>query len=136
MGLDQYIYKTRRDEIAYFRKVNFLQGYFENKYPDKNLNCEYVRIQKEDVEDIIERCNNILEHVTFSEDKSLEGVIWSPKAVEIAKKEMPIKEGFFYGSYEYDSWFFDDVKEVKEVFEKILKETDFDEDTIEYSCWY
>ena len=53
MGLDQYIYKvteldfTSKEEIAYFRKANSLQGYFEEKYHIDNL--EYHRISKEDV---------------------------------------------------------------------------------------
>ena len=43
MGLDQYIYKvteqdfTSKEEVAYFRKANSLQGYFEEKYHIENL---------------------------------------------------------------------------------------------------
>ena len=46
MGLDQYIYKvtqqdfTSKEEVAYFRKANSLQGYFE-EWNDKEYEFYY-----------------------------------------------------------------------------------------------
>ena len=70
MGLDQYIYKvteqdfTSKEEVAYFRKANSLQGYFEEKYHIENL--EYHRISKEDAEDILSRVTQVLNDISLA----------------------------------------------------------------------
>ena len=137
MGLDQYLYKTKREEVGYFRKVNFLQGYFERKYPERDLNCEYIEISEEEVTDIVNKCESILRHVTFPvvENNELPPT-WKTEAVEIAQEVLPITTGFFYGSDQYDAWYFLDVREVQKAFEKLLHETNFREETLEYYCWY
>lgn len=48
------------NELAYFRKNNLLQGYFERKY---NMdNCEYVRVSDEDLDYLINTCNKFLSY--------------------------------------------------------------------------
>lgn len=59
---NNYLYHC--SELAYFRKVNILQGYFEEKY---NIdNCEYVRVSDEDIEYLLNVCNKFLK--CFSKD--------------------------------------------------------------------
>lgn len=136
MGLDQHFYKTNRENIGYFRKVNFLQGYMEAKYSEMDLNCQYVYFSKEMADEILDYCKQIMEHVTYPEAGSQEDPIWTKKAEELAAELLPTQAGFFYGNTLYDAWYFHDVKDVHDYLEKLIKETDWDNDTIEYSCWY
>ena len=81
------------NEVAYFRKVNFLIPFFG--YEE---NCSNIEIDKYQVEDLIEACKEVL----ANHDK--------------ASFLLPTQEGFFFGSTDYDDWYFDDVHNVKENF--------------------
>ena len=73
------------NEVAYFRKVNFLIPFFG--YEE---NCSNIEIDKYQVEDLIEACKEVL----ANHDK--------------ASFLLPTQEGFFFGSTDYDDWYFDE----------------------------
>lgn len=102
-----------RKEVAYFRKVNFLIEYFE--YGE---NCSYKEITKEQVIELLERCNQVLD------DNSL------------ASELLPTTSGFFFGNTNYDEYYIDKVQNVKETFERLLEETNWDDEIIEMYCWW
>lgn len=93
--------------IAYFRKVNFVYAYFAEKLID-----EVAWVTKGDLEDIIDRCSKVLK------DHSL------------AETLLPTQGGFFFGSTDYDDWYFYDVKDCKKQMERILK--NFKDDELMY----
>ena len=101
------------NEVAYFRKVNFLIPFFG--YEE---NCSNIEIDKYQVEDLIEACKEVL----ANHDK--------------ASFLLPTQAGFFFGSTDYDDWYFDDVQNVKEKFEEILADFDRDEDILLMHCWW
>ena len=74
------------NEVAYFRKVNFLIPFFG--YEE---NCSNIEIDKYQVEDLIEACKEVL----ANHDK--------------ASFLLPTQAGFFFGSTDYDDWYFDNV---------------------------
>lgn len=100
-------------ELGYFRKHSDLHGYFENLYTKRGgteeFNCVKIILTEEDIENVIKIATDELngEH-----------------AVEQAS-------GFFWGSSTIEDW-----KETKETFEKILKETDFENETVYYDSWW
>ena len=100
-------------EVAYFRKVNFLIPFFG--YEE---NCSNIEIDKYQVEDLIEACKEVL----ASHDK--------------ASFLLPTQAGFFFGSTDYDDWYFDDVESVKTTFESILEDFDQEEDILTMHCWW
>lgn len=106
-----------RKQIAYFRKVNFLVAFFN--YEE---DCSYLEISKEQVEDLIERCKTILRARKNKEER--------------AKELLPTESGFFFGSTEYDDWYYEDVKDVRKKFTEILETTDWDEEIVEMYCWW
>lgn len=56
--------------------------------------------------------------------------------VEIAEKVLPTQAGFFFGSTEYDEWYYEDIKSTIDILEKVLAETDFENYQITYhSSW-
>lgn len=88
---------------AYFRKVNFLFKYFEDK--GKMVDQYYAFVEPEDVEDIIYKCEQVLK------DKDQQ------KAHEL----LPTQTGFFFGSTDYDDWYFSDVKDCLKQMKRFLK---------------
>ena len=118
MGLDIFFSKSLT--IGYFRKVNFLVKYFENLGFDVEHQLPFT-ITKEDVEILLSRCNQVLE------DNS--------KAPEL----LPTMEGFFFGSTDYDEYYFDNVKQVKEFLEnRLIPEINSlkDNEEITFETWY
>lgn len=120
MGLDIFFTKRKEETVGYFRKVNFLVKYFEDLGFD-TPNQTPLEITKENVTALLERCNSVLA------DHS--------KAEEL----LPTMEGFFFGSTEYDSHYFDDVERVKVFLEDILLPK-FDlldsDEAIYFDTWY
>ena len=86
---------------AYFRKVNFLFKYFEDK--GKMVDQYYAFVEAEDVEDIIDRCQRI------NKDHSL------------ADSLLPTQCGFFFGSTDYDEYYFYDIQDCLRQMKRYLK---------------
>lgn len=89
---------------AYFRKVNFVYRFFEDKLEEE---CCFVT--KSDIEELISRCDKVMA------DHSL------------AQELLPTRSGFFFGSTDYDDWYYKDLEDCKEQMTKLLE--DYDEDT-------
>lgn len=87
--------------ICYFRKVNLLFAYFENE--GLMIDQYFAFMDKETCLDIIDRCKRVLA------DHSLAGEL------------LPTQSGFFFGSTNYDEWYYHDVEDVlKQLTEKAL----------------
>lgn len=135
MGLDIQFYKTKKQdwkeyqhnenpsiddgtlsllEVAYFRKVNFLVRYF-NYEEDLSL----IEIDKYLIEDLIDVCKEVLE----ANDETVSNTL------------LPTQCGFFFGSTEYDKYYYDNVKDVLEEFTNILKNLK-DDEVILMQCWW
>ncbi|MDO4432006.1 MAG: hypothetical protein Q4B80_01690 [Aerococcaceae bacterium] len=120
MGLDQYIFTRNNKEDdptvwQSFRKVNCLQGYFENNFNIEN--CVPFSIEKHMVEEVIDLTNQVLENPTLGKDL------------------FPIQLGFFYGNYEYNDWYLEDVTKTNTAFKRLLEVFDTFA-TVEYYCWW
>jgi hypothetical protein len=96
----------------YYRKVNFLYGYFSERLTD-----EQCLVTKEDIEDIISRCENVLD------DHS--------KAEEL----LPTCSGFFFGSTEYDEYYFSDVAQCLAACQDFLSDWTDDTAAWVYFSW-
>lgn len=106
MGLDIYITKKKCSEIGYFRKVNFLVKFFKKKGFDVPNQIPLV-IKREDAEELLSKCEEVLK------DHS--------KGPEL----LPTMSGFFFGSTDYDDYYYDDVEAVRDyVKDKLLPEFD------------
>lgn len=94
-------------EDMYYRKVNCLYAYFNDRLED-----EQCLVTKADVEDIIDRAKNVL----LAHDE------------ETSAQLLPTQSGFFFGSTEYDEYYYDDIADVYKDFTKYLE--DWTDDTI------
>ena len=94
-------------EDMYYRKVNFLYAFFSEK-----LDNEECVVTRHDCEQIIKFGELILE----------------TRDMDIAKKLLPTQSGFFFGSTDYDDYYYIDVKDAVEQFKEYLN--DWTDDTI------
>lgn len=122
MGLDIFFESKNKEneEVAYFRKVNFLLPYFGYKE-----NCTHIEITKQKVTDIVDDCKKLLKIYKTHSQRYF---------VKKAKEIMPTESGFFFGSIKYDEWYVHDLKEVLVTFSILLETFDFETDTLLMCC--
>lgn len=135
MGLDQYLMrKVNNDESVeeiYWRKANFVHRFFFDKHFDEDDyefgedNCVPMETSKEDLIELLDECKALkLCRDTLGD-----------KANETAEYLLPTMSGFFFGSTDYDEWYWEDVEyTIKEV--EALLERATDDDEFYYYAWY
>lgn len=89
----KYYYKMHD---AYFRKVNFIYAFFQDFLVD-----ESCLVSKSAIVELMDYCKDVLEHHKADKDGG----------VAYAEANLPTQAGFFFGSTEYDEWYFNDVKD-------------------------
>lgn len=106
---EEEIYNTKLgEEILYYRKVNFLIPFFEDSILYEEAGFILSSVHKDEIKNLIDFCEMVLKN--------------REKAPEI----LPTEEGFFFGSTEYDDYYFKCVQNVLNDFKMLLK--DFEED--------
>lgn len=118
MGLD--IFFEKHKVVGYFRKVNFLVKYFESLGFDVEHQTP-LYITKEQAIELRNRCQMVLDDHSQAEEL------------------LPTMDGFFFGSTDYDEYYFEDVEQVLKYCEETLlpmfDELD-DRESIYFSTWY
>jgi hypothetical protein len=110
--LNGYAEHYYAEDDAYFRKVNCIYAYFQERLED-----EACFVDEYDLEDIIDRCDQILKGVNLRKEIPYE-------AINRGKELLPTQGGFFFGSTEYDKWYFADVKDIRKQMKKLLRKYD------------
>ena len=100
-GLDQWIMNSEGDDV-YLRKANQIHGFFLEKGYDDNRQGEQ-RVSKQDVLELIDRIKQVLANH------------------ELAPELLPTTPGFFFGTYEYDDWYFEQLENYLPDIEKLIK---------------
>lgn len=163
MGLDTYFFKTKKadwaraqeefaayealpeekknetknpyeewcpEEIGYFRKVNFLMAFFAYYG-----NCEYKEIGRDEFKELVEKCTEVYRIGKANRDEDGWKGDLSEEAIERVSEILPTCSGFFFGSTDYDEWYFNEVGEVLSWAENVLDNYGDDEVVLMY-CWW
>lgn len=110
--LDYVIYAVHS-----WRKANAIHQWFVDNVQDGIDNCQDYYVSREELQRLRDICQSIVDGADPDE-------------------ALPTQEGFFFGSTEYDEWYYRDLKETIEVIDKALK--DFPEGTWDFrysSSW-
>ena len=104
------------EEIGYWRKANQIHNWFVNNVQNGNDNCGTYYVGVEQLEELSENCKAVL--TDHSKANTL----------------LPTQQGFFFGGYEYDEWYFDQLEETVEIIDGIL--TEMKENDTYYEFYY
>lgn len=126
MGLDMWLMGKAKDnskssyELCYWRKANQIRNFFVNNIDDFNYedNCGDYIISKELLKKLLKTINEVLDNHS--------------KAAEL----LPTSEGFFFGSQDYDDWYFRELKDTKSNVQQILNNFNFKKEKVIYREWY
>ena len=104
--------------VAYWRKVNAIHEWFVQNCQDGVDECQEAYVSREQMRQLIDICRAVVEN---------------PKK---ADELLPTRSGFFFGSTDYDDWYFDNLTYTVDRFEKILKDPAFEKADFYYqSSW-
>ena len=135
MGLDMYLFKRKKfrendkeynelvrdaeEEVCYWRKANEIRNWFVyNTDLDEDDNCRFIELTREDLVYLKNDCIQVLENHS------------------LADEIMPTASGFFFGSVDYDEYYFDSLEYTVKKIDEILENTDFNTEVIEYYEWW
>ena len=91
-------------ELGYWRKANAIHNWFVHNCQDGQDDCDEYIVQYSDLVKLREICKEVIDN---------------------NKPELlPTTSGFFFGSTEYDDWYWQDVKETYELMSDLCQDED------------
>jgi hypothetical protein len=104
------------EEVAYWRKANQIHNWFVKNVQDGIDNCQNSYVSRDNLQELLDVCNQVIA------DNSL------------AETLLPTGSGFFFGSTEYDEWYFKDISNTIVYLTEILEDESADEFEY-YASW-
>ena len=106
----QYNHMTYVFPIITWRKANAIHKFFVDEVQDGNDNCERHYVSIETLQELLDRITTILD-------------IKTPVAREMKAEELlpTDNEGCFFGTEEYDDWYYKDLEDTKKTLEKVFE---------------
>lgn len=144
-----YHWETFFAEVGYWRKANAIHRWFVENVQDGVDNCNRYEVSKEQLEALLETCNEVLKNCklvegligngyTYENGKKIKQYM-EGKYIEdpsVAEELLPTTDGFFFGGTDYDEYYIEDVQYTADIIKKVLETTDFDKEMIVYdSSW-
>ena len=116
-GIDVSNVTNIEEEVGYWRKANQIHRWFVENVQNGVDNCGEYSVSKSELETLRNICTEVLN------DHS--------KAEEL----LPSTSGFFFGNTDYDEWYYNDVERTIEIIDKIIGETNPNQDIYYSSSW-
>jgi hypothetical protein len=116
-GIDVSNVTNIEEEVGYWRKANQIHRWFVENVQNGVDNCGEYSVSKSELETLRNICTEVLN------DHS--------KAEEL----LPSASGFFFGNTDYDEWYYNDVQHTIEIIDKIIGETNPNQDIYYSSSW-
>jgi hypothetical protein len=116
-GIDISNVTNIEEEVGYWRKANQIHRWFVENVQNGVDNCGEYSVSKGELEELRNICTEVLN------DHS--------KAEEL----LPAASGFFFGNTDYNEWYYNDVENTIAIIDKILSESDGNQDIYYSSSW-
>lgn len=123
-------------EAGYWRKHNALHAYFVDRIQNGKDDCKEYYVDREILQEIIDKSKKDMEYLDSlkfhnSEEQKdiLTGGTFSYRIyedVDESKLNFQTQEGFFFGSTDYDEYFYKDLQDTINQLEEALKNKDGD----------
>ena len=136
MGLDQYLLKRENDviiEIGHWRKANQIHRWCVENVADGDDDCLTHEVTEDDLLALRACCQIVADESVLIDGMVKVGQRWGPEGCEsieasgkivdnpeIAMHYLPPKQGFFFGTYDIDEHYIDQVKYTIPIIDKAL----------------
>lgn len=92
-------------EVGYWRKANQIHQWFVKNVQNGEDDCGSYYVSSEDLTQLRDLCSELLVN----------------KNIEEAEQKLPTAAGFFFGSVEYDEWYWVELEQTVEICNTALK---------------
>lgn len=92
------------EEAGYWRKANQIHRWFVENVQRGDDNCGEYYVDREKLRELLELCKKVKSDST------------------LAEALLPSASGFFFGSTEYDEWYFNDIDNTIAILEEALED--------------
>ena len=136
MGLDITFYRRSKldpryeVEVGYFRKVNCILTYFGI---GENDNCNFVVIPKEKFEQFRD---DLKKELGSHKGIHLPTELNDHTSIEPNNSSLKTKSVFLGGSIDYDGGYWNAIRSLYRFSIRVIREIDWDKDTLEVYCWW
>lgn len=94
--------KTITVEAGYWRKSNHIHNWFVQNVQEGRDECQEAYVSRDHLKELREVCQKVLDNR------------------DLAPKLLPTASGFFFGSNEYDDWYFSDIEDTIKIIDDAL----------------
>lgn len=142
------------EEVAYWRKANQIHRWFVENVQDGNDDCREYYVSREQLKELLDTVSTVLRSsqlvpgtVTngYTMTSTDEGKLVEEPILEdgqrladpsVARAILPTQEGFFYGSLDYDQYYYEDLVYTRDTLTRALAEAEGDDAEFYYlSSW-
>ena len=123
------------EEVMCWRKANAIHAWFVRNVQSGNDDCKEYYVSVEQLVELLDLCTKVISASKLVKGKIANGYTYKngkekPNMVDgkyiedatIAKKVLPVQEGFFFGSTNYDEWYLQDLKDTKKALTEVVHE--------------
>ena len=94
------------EDVGYWRKANQIHSWFVENVQDGRDECQESYVSLERLTELRDLCKEVIRY----------------KNSEFNNDNLPTSSGFFFGSTEYDEYYYEDCKDTIKIIDTILKE--------------
>lgn len=109
------------EDVMYWRKANAIHNWFVTNIQSGEDNCEEFWVDTASLEDLKELCEKTIVYLNGLEKNQGGAFIIDERIDDL----LPVTEGFFFGSYQYDQWYYDSLMETIEALKNIDDNCDY-----------
>jgi hypothetical protein len=121
MGLDMFLTADYEDgidsEVAYWRKANAIHNWFVDAVQGGKDDCDRYPVTRDQLKALIRDCRSVLDDPAN------------------ARLVLPTVSGFFFGSTDYDSRYFENLRDTVSMLEKALADANHGTQFFYHSSW-
>ena len=104
-------------KVGYWRKANQVHQWFVDNCQNGEDDCREAYVSREQLAELRKFCHMVLDNNALAEEY------------------LPTHSGFFFGSTEYDEWYFNDLKLTVEIIDRVLSNVPDDWEFYYGSSW-
>ena len=104
-------------KIGYWRKANSIHQWFVDNCQGGEDDCREAYVSREQLQELRKVCNMVLDNNA------------------LASEYLPTQSGFFFGSLEYDEYYYEDLKLTVDIIDRVLSKVPENWDLYYGSSW-
>jgi DNA repair ATPase RecN len=114
-----YLSRETYFQVGYWRKANAIHDWIVQKCADGEDKCQKIYVSIEQLKELLDNVNKVLDNHS------------------LASELLPTASGFFFGSTDYDEWYYEDLTYTKELLESVLAfiKNNYEYDAVYQASW-